>query len=110
MLHALSKEGYHLTQTEDPSITAITAADNISSTQQKTEPQSPPHKAIIQWLIAQLLSTCTILGCLVAFVPRVVVYPPSTPLIPDDAFSVTFDVSNNNFVPLNDVNVQMQVS
>ena len=46
----------------------------------------------------------------VTLIPRVVVYPPSTPLQPDNAFSVTFDISNNSVVSLNDVNVKMAVS
>jgi len=74
-----------------------------SSTVQK-ESENKPHKA----LLAIVLAICTLLGGLVAILallPRPIVSSPSVPFDPENVLSVSFDISNANFVPLQDVSV-----
>ncbi len=77
-------------------------------TSQQKESRTKPHKAAL----ALLLALCTLLGGLVAILgllPRVAVSTPSLPIDPGNPFSVSFDITNANIVPLRDVEVSVGV-
>jgi hypothetical protein len=61
-------------------------------------------------VLAWLLAIATLLGGLAAvltFLPRVVVSPPTSPIDPRNAMSVSFDVINTGFIPLWDVSASL---
>jgi hypothetical protein len=83
-----------------------TPQQNKSDNQSQKESKSQPHKVAIR----ALLGLCTLLGGIVAvlaLLPRPVVSSPSVPFDPRNALSVSFDISNSNFVPLRDVSAYL---
>ncbi|MGA2267963.1 MAG: hypothetical protein ABSH44_05780 [Bryobacteraceae bacterium] len=72
------------------------------------EPKTKPHRI----LLAVSLGASTLLGGLVAILalmPRVLVEPPSNATDVDDAFSVSFDVVNANFIPLRNIGIALRL-
>ena len=68
--------------------------------------QTPPRTPLRRWLWGALLGTCTIVGCLVIFLPRVAV-SAREPV--DSAWPLTapLTVRNTGFIPLEDVSASL---
>jgi len=63
-------------------------------------------------LLPSILAICTVLGSalsLVVFLPRPTVLPPSVPLDQADQFSVSFDITNSGYIPLEDCTAYLGV-
>jgi hypothetical protein len=78
---------------------------NIKQRRQRLE---IPHKAPLSQnpVLIWSLAGATFLGAIAAaltILPRVVVSPPTNPINPKDALSVSFDVTNTGLIPLGDV-------
>ena len=75
--------------------------------QKTTEQKTKEHKSI--W--AFVIGVCSVLGVLgipLALWPRIVVSPPSLPIDPQNAFAVSFDITNTSLItPLNDIGVSI---
>jgi hypothetical protein len=81
---------------------------NRQKKQQGKESQTKRSSTILPLLLA----VCTLVGCaasLVAFFPRPTVSPPSIPFDKNDRFSVSFDITNGGYVPLEDCEVSLGV-
>ena len=81
---------------------------NKPTKKQQREPKSKRRTA----LLPMVLGLCTILGGIAAavvFLPRPIVSAPSVPLDQNDIFSVSFDIINGGYVPLEDSGILLGV-
>ena len=67
-----------------------------------------PKSKMWRKVFGSLLGVCTLAGAAVFF-PRPTVSPPSMPFDPTDKFSVSFEISNNGYIPLNDCTAMLGV-
>jgi hypothetical protein len=63
-------------------------------------------------ILPVIFGLCTVLGfsvSLVVFLPRPTVSPPSVPFDKNDKFSVSFNISNNGYIPLEDCTAMLGI-
>lgn len=60
-------------------------------------------------LLSILLGICTLVGGAVVFLPRPTVLSPTVPFDNNNSFSVSFDISNNGYIPLEDCGISLGV-
>lgn len=82
----------------------------------ESKPKKPPRKepktkkrSMISRIIVGIVGLVGFVAAIVVFLPRPTVSPPSIPFIPNDPFSVTFDVYNNGLIPLNNCDISFGV-
>lgn len=73
-----------------------------------TTPQPKMWVRISRWLFATTLAVCTIVGGLIAFLPRLTV-DPEGPLDPSRPYPISFRIVNAGLVPLRNVRPMLGV-
>jgi len=67
----------------------------------------PPKRGLLFWILAGA-TMLGAFGAVVTFLPKILV-TASQPVDAKDPFSVSFTITNDSFIPLNDVNVSLGV-